>query len=124
VGAPTVQPEVVLSNTLQVVTEESMRTIECQGEDIRNFNDRMKRGMFLGAEEIRKQVLGSNFPPLVRSILLFVRGFDLAIQLAEMRYGISNLTTWDRSVHDEGSLLKKSQHRSCGSQQMGESRNK
>lgn len=50
----------------------------------------MKRGMFFGADELREQVPGNNFPPLVRSVFPLVGGLDFAIQLASSVSTVEN----------------------------------
>jgi hypothetical protein len=92
-----------------MVAEESVSAIECKRKDISELQDSMKRGVFLRAEDIREEILGNNFPFLVRSIFPLIGRLDFAIQLAEMRYIISKLAAGDRAVHDWAVSSKKSQ---------------
>jgi hypothetical protein len=82
VSTPAVQPQVIFSDSGQVVAEQAVCSLNRQQGHIGNLIDRVERGMLFRTRKIRQEVLDPNLAPLGGTVFLFVGRLNLTIKIA------------------------------------------
>jgi TrbC/VIRB2 pilin len=84
VSTPAVQPQVIFSDSGQIVAEQSVCPLNRQPGHIGDLIDRVERGMLFRTRKIRQEVLDPNLAPLGSTVFPFVGRLNLTIKIAYM----------------------------------------
>jgi hypothetical protein len=91
--------KVVFANPIEIVAEQSVCTLQRETACLRNFEDRLQGGVFIGARQVRQEISYRGFETFVGSESMFVRWLHSSIEIANVYQGSSDLTAGNRSIH-------------------------